>query len=109
MGAPIAAGSSAAHLRTALETARSCLSAVMRYRPVPHPGPVHLFLAGGPGPERRGRLVGALHGLCPGGLTVVPVPGDHWTFLRGEHVAGVAAELDAALERAGRRSSTDGS
>ncbi len=109
MGAPIAAGSSAAHLRTALETARACMSAAMRYRPVPHPGPVHLFPAEGPGAERRERLVAALHGLCPGGLTVVPVPGDHWTFLRGEHVAGVAGELDAALERAGRRSTTDGS
>ena len=109
MGAPIAAGASVAHLRTALETARACMSAAMRYRPRPYAGPVHLFPAQGPGPERGERLVAALRGLCPGELTVIPVPGDHWTFLRGEHVAGAAAELDAALERAGRRSTTDGS
>jgi len=41
---------------------------------------------------------------------VTPVPGDHWGFIRGEHVARAASELDTALERVGARGSgTDGS
>jgi len=36
------------------------MSAAMRYRPRPYAGPVHLFPAEGPGPERRERLVAAL-------------------------------------------------
>jgi hypothetical protein len=48
--------------------------------------------------------------LCRGSLTVTPISGDHWGFIRGEHVAEAARELDSALERVGRVGSvTDGS
>lgn len=110
MGAPIASGSSTVSLRTALETARSCMHAAMRYQPAPYAGPVHLFPAAGSDDEHRERQIEAIRGLCTGTLTVTPVPGDHWGFIRGEHVAGAAYELDTALERVGERGSgTDGS
>ncbi|GAA1510309.1 hypothetical protein GCM10009677_49090 [Sphaerisporangium rubeum] len=105
MGAPIAAGASSAYLRTALETARSCMNAAMRYRPERYRGPVHLFQAAGAGPERQAELAAAIGELCAGPLTVVPIDGDHWTFIRGQHVTEAAAELDAALERVGEAGS----
>jgi thioesterase domain-containing protein len=89
------------YLRTALETARSCMNAAMRYQPARYAGPVHLFQAAGSDDERRGRLVEAMRGLCTGSLTVIQIPGDHWGFIRGEHVAEAARELDSALERVG--------
>ncbi|MGC5016354.1 amino acid adenylation domain-containing protein [Streptosporangium sp. DT93] len=101
MGAPIAAGASSAYLRAVLETARTCMNAAMRYRPRPYPGPVHLFQAAATGPARRAELAAALRELCTGPLTVIPIDGDHWTFIRGEHVIETAAELDGALERVG--------
>ncbi|MFC6086785.1 amino acid adenylation domain-containing protein [Sphaerisporangium aureirubrum] len=106
MGAPIAAGASSAYLRTVLDTARACMNAAMRYRPLPYPGPVHLFQAAGAGPARQAELAAAIRGLCTGPLTVIPIDGDHWTFIRGEHVTETAAELDAALERVGEAGST---
>jgi amino acid adenylation domain-containing protein len=110
MGAPIAGGSSSVYLRTALETARSCMNAAMRYRPARYAGPIHLFLAAGSPDERRERLVEAMRGLCTGSLTITPIPGDHWGFIRGEHVTEAARELDSALERVGAVGSvTDGS
>ncbi|MFC0527581.1 amino acid adenylation domain-containing protein [Phytohabitans kaempferiae] len=102
MGAPIAASSSSGYLRNALETARSCMNAAMRYRPAPYAGPVHLFQAAGSGAERQERLVEAMRGLCTGTLTVTSIQGDHWGFIRGEHVTEAARELDAALELVGR-------
>jgi thioesterase domain-containing protein/acyl carrier protein len=101
MGAPIAGGSSSVYLRAALQTARSCMNAAMRYRPARYAGPIHLFQAAGSDDERRGRLTGAMRDLCAGPLTVIPIPGDHWGFIRGEHVAEAARELDSALERVG--------
>jgi len=110
MGAPIAAGASSAYLRTVLETARACMSAAMRYRPEPYAGPVHLFQAAGAGEERQAALVAAMRGLCAGPLTVVPIAGDHWGFIRGEHVTEAATQLDAALEHVGAAgSATHGS
>ncbi|MEO3808379.1 amino acid adenylation domain-containing protein [Sphaerisporangium sp. B11E5] len=105
MGAPIAAGVSSAYLRTVLETARACMNAAMQYRPLPYPGPVHLFQAAGAGPVRQAELAAAVRDLCTGPLTVIPIGGDHWTFIRGEHVTETAAELDAALERVGEAGS----
>lgn len=101
MGAPITAGASSAYLRTALETARACMNAAMRYQPLPYAGPVHLFQASGGGQARQTRLAAALRGLCTGPFTVTSIPGDHWGFIRQEHVIEAATELDAALERAG--------
>jgi hypothetical protein len=101
MGAPITAGASSAYLRTVLDTARACMNAAMRYRPRPYPGPVHLFQASGSGPARQEVLSAALRDLCSGSCTVTSIPGDHWGFIRGEHVTEAATELDAALERAG--------
>lgn len=105
MGAPIAAGASSAYLRTVLDTARACMNAAMEYRPRPYPGPVHLFQAAGAGPARQSELVTAMRELCTGPLTVIPIDGDHWTFIRGEHVTETAAKLDAALERVGEAGS----
>jgi amino acid adenylation domain-containing protein len=107
MGAPIAAGSSSAYLRTVLDTARACMNAAMRYEPRPYPGHVTLFQAAGAGDARQAELTDALRRLCTGPFTVIPVPGDHWGFIRGEHVTEAAGELDAALEREG--SATHGS
>ncbi len=101
MGAPITAGASSGYLRTALDTARACMNAAMRYQPQPYPGPVHLFQAAGAGPARQAELAAAIRKLCTGPLTVIPIPGDHWGFIRGEHVIEAARELDAALERVG--------
>jgi thioesterase domain-containing protein/acyl carrier protein len=101
MGAPVAAGSSSPYLRTALETARSCMNAAMRYRPDRYAGPVHLFLAAGTDRAHQARLIEAMRELCTGSLTVTPIPGDHWGFIRGERVTEAARQLDAALERVG--------
>ncbi|MFD6567696.1 amino acid adenylation domain-containing protein [Micromonospora profundi] len=110
MGAPVRGASSGGYLRTALQTARSCMNAAMRYEPAPYAGPVHLFQAAGSDDERQARLAEAMRGLCPGSLTVIPISGDHWGFIRGEHVAEAARELDSALQRVGRVGSmTDGS
>lgn len=110
MGAPVGAGSSSGYLRAALQTARSCMNAAMRYRPPRYAGPVHLFLANGSDVERQARLIEAMRGLCTGSLTVTPVSGDHWGFIRGEHVTEAARELDSALERVGALGSrTNGS
>ena len=55
MGAPITSGASSEYLRTALETARACMNAAMRYRPRPYAGPLDLFQASaGAGNVRRG-------------------------------------------------------
>jgi amino acid adenylation domain-containing protein len=101
MGAPVAGGSSTGYLRTALQTARSCMNAAMRYRPPRYAGPIHLFQAAGSDVERRARLAEAMRELCTGSMTVTPIPGDHWGLIRGEHVTEAARELDAALERVG--------
>jgi thioesterase domain-containing protein len=82
------------------------MNAAMRYRPRPYAGPVHLFQAAGAGPARQAELAAAVRGLCAGPLTVIPIDGDHWTFIKGEHVTETAAELDAALERVGEAGST---
>jgi amino acid adenylation domain-containing protein len=101
MGAPIAAGASTGYLRTVLQTARACMNAAMRYEPRTYPGPVTVFQAASAGQDRQARLAAAIRGLCPGRCTIIPVTGDHWGLIKGEHVTGAAAELDAALERAG--------
>ncbi|GAA1188884.1 amino acid adenylation domain-containing protein [Pseudonocardia alaniniphila] len=106
MGAPITAKTSSTYLRKVLDTARACMNAAMRYEPEPYPGPVHLFEAAGADPDLRARLTAVMRGLCTGPLTVVPITGEHWTFIRGENVAEAAARLDAALERVGAEGST---
>lgn len=106
MGAPIMAGAASAYLRTVLDTARACMNAAMRYRPRPYPGPAHLFQAAGAGATRQDGLA-AMRKLCTGPLTVIPVAGDHWAFIRGEHVTEAAAKLDAALEQAGTAESAN--
>lgn len=107
MGAPIAAGADSGYLRTVLDTARACMNAAMRYEPGPYAGPLTLFQAAGAGAERQERLAAALREICAGPFTAVEVPGDHWGFMRGEHVTRAATELDAALERAGAAGSAD--
>ncbi|NMH76158.1 amino acid adenylation domain-containing protein [Pseudonocardia xinjiangensis] len=106
MGAPITAKASSAYLRKVLDTARACMNAAMRYEPRPYPGPVHLFDAAGAEPELRATLTAAMRHLCTGPLTVIPITGEHSTFIRGENVAEAAARLDAALERVGAEGST---
>ncbi|WP_433654875.1 amino acid adenylation domain-containing protein [Nocardia sp. CA-128927] len=101
MGAPLAGKASTGYLRTVLDTARACMNAAMRYEPKPYPGPVHLFDAEGAGPQRRAVLTAAMKQLCTGPLTIIPIAGEHQTFIRAEHVAEAAAQLDAALERVG--------
>ncbi len=101
MGAPVPAGTPAGHLRAALAVARSCMDAAMHYSPQPYPGTVHLFQAEDVGPERLRSQREALSRLCTGSLSAVAVPGDHWAFVRGQHVRRAAAELDSALERVG--------
>ncbi|MFC9436561.1 amino acid adenylation domain-containing protein [Nocardia sp. NPDC057030] len=101
MGAPIATKASSGYLRTVLDTARACMHAAMRYEPKPYPGPVHLFDAADTEPQRRAELTAAMRELCTGPLTVIPITGEHRTFISGEHVAEAAAQLDAALERVG--------
>ncbi|QRP47065.1 type I polyketide synthase [Amycolatopsis sp. FDAARGOS 1241] len=65
------------------------LTALLRYRPRPVPGPVLLLTAaaGGPPPRR----------LYPRGVSIVPVPGDHWSMLAPPHVDELAATLRALL------------
>ncbi len=111
MGAPVPAGVSSIHLRTALETSRACMDAAMRYEPQPYGGPVTLFQPGGSDPDRQVRLAEALRALCTGPFTTVGVPGDHWGVMRAPHVGHLATELDAALEHAGAETveATDGS
>jgi amino acid adenylation domain-containing protein len=101
MGAPITAGASAGYLRTVLNTARACMNAAMRYDPPRYDGPVTLFQAGGAGADRQELLAGALRRVCAGPLTVIRLSGDHWGLMRAPDVTETAAELDAALERAG--------
>jgi amino acid adenylation domain-containing protein len=101
MGAPITAGASAGYLRTVLNTARACMNAAMRYDPPPYDGPVTLFQAGGSGRARQEHLAGAIRQICAGPFTAVELSGDHWGIMRGPDVTQTAAELDAALERAG--------
>jgi amino acid adenylation domain-containing protein len=101
MGAPITAGASTVYLRAVLDTARACMNAAMRYEPRPYAGPVTLFQAAGAGQARQAALAAALRELCRGQFTVIPVPGDHWGFIRGDNVMQAARELDAALERVG--------
>ncbi|MGH3217129.1 MAG: amino acid adenylation domain-containing protein [Streptosporangiaceae bacterium] len=101
MGVPITAGASAGYLRTVLNTARACMNAAMRYDPPPYDGPVTLFQAGGSGRARQEHLASAIRQICAGPLTAVELSGDHWGIMRGPDVTQTAAELDAALERAG--------
>jgi thioesterase domain-containing protein len=105
MGAPIAAGASSTYLRTVLDTARACMNAAMAYRPPRYGGPVHLFQAADAGAQRQDQLAAVMRELCTGPLTVVRVPGDHWGFIRSEHAAEAAKELDVALERIGETGS----
>jgi len=105
MGAPITAGASSGYLRTVLETARACMYAAMRNQPRPYPGPVHLFPAAGAGQARQAELTAAMRPLCTGELSIIPIAGDHWGFIRGEHVTEAAMELDAVLERVGEAGS----
>jgi amino acid adenylation domain-containing protein len=101
MGAPIASGASSAYLRTVLATARACMEAATRYQPGPYPGPVWCFQAAQAGAAHQERLAAAIRRLCTGSCDVISVPGNHWGFIRSEHVGKAAMELDAALERAG--------
>jgi amino acid adenylation domain-containing protein len=105
MGAPITAGASGEYLRTVLETARTCMNAAMHYRAQPFPGPVHLFQAAGAGAARQAQLAAAIQGLCGAGCALTSVPGDHWGFIRAEHVTAIAAALDKALEQTGEAGS----
>jgi amino acid adenylation domain-containing protein len=101
MGVPITPGASSGYLRTVLGTARACMNAAMRYQPRRYDGPVTLFQAHGVDPALRERLTAALRGICGGPFTAVPLSGDHWGLMHEPHVTQTAAELDAALERAG--------
>lgn len=101
MGTPLPAGSSSTYLRDALQTARACMNAVMRYCPQPYSGPIDLFQAAAAGPERQADLAAAIKKLAKGPWTVTSVPGDHWGFIRGDRAERTAREMDAALERAG--------
>lgn len=101
MGAPIAPGASSTYLRAALDTARSCMSAAMRYQARRYDGPIDVFQASGSGPERQVKLAEAIRGLAGGGYRAVAVPGDHWACIRAEDGAETAKALDAALERVG--------
>jgi len=105
MGVPITAGASSPYLRAVLDTARACMAAAMAYRPEKYPGPVLLVQAERE-QERGARLAGSIRELCAGECTLVAAPGDHWGFIRAEHAAATARELDSALERVGSTTST---
>jgi amino acid adenylation domain-containing protein len=101
MGVPMTASVSSEYLRTVLATARTCMAAAMRYRAQPYPGQVHLFQAAASGAARQAKLATAVQDLCGGRCVVMSVPGDHWGFIRAQHVTETATQLDAALEKAG--------
>ncbi|MEU8756915.1 amino acid adenylation domain-containing protein [Streptomyces chartreusis] len=110
MGAPIRAGASSTYLRHVLDTARTCMSAAMRYSPEPYAGPVSVYQASASGTDRRALLAAEMRQLCTGPFTVTEVPGDHWGVIRADDVTQTATELDAALERVGASgSATHGS
>ncbi|MFI5610781.1 type I polyketide synthase [Amycolatopsis sp. NPDC051903] len=85
-------GPAGSALRAAPELRRRMvrnLSALLRYRPLPVPCPVLLLPAAPSGPPPRR--------LYPHGVSIVPVPGDHWSMLAPPHVAELAETLRAAL------------
>jgi thioesterase domain-containing protein len=74
--------------------------ALREYAPKPYPGRVVLFRA-------RTRPLFRLHGydlgwgaLARGGLTVIPIPGNHETLLREPRVGVLAAALKEHIGRA---------
>ncbi|WP_019925385.1 amino acid adenylation domain-containing protein [Nocardia sp. BMG111209] len=107
MGAPVAAGASTGYLRKVLDTARTCMNAAMRYRPDPYSGPVHFFRPTGADPDAGAAVLAATRQLCVGSLRIVPLPGEHRTFIRGQHVTAAAAQWDAALAQVGAEGSTN--
>ncbi|MCX4091614.1 amino acid adenylation domain-containing protein [Nocardia sp. alder85J] len=107
MGAPVAAGASTGYLRKVLETARTCMNAAMRYRPDPYSGPVHFFRPTGADPDIGAAVLAATRRLCAGPLRIVPLPGEHRTFIRGQHVTTAAAQWDAVLAQVGAEGSTN--
>jgi amino acid adenylation domain-containing protein len=79
------------------------LRVVHRYAPAPYGGRVTLFRAG----ERAGAgdaVLERLRSFAPGGVDVVPVPGNHMTLVLDEKVAaGLAAQLARRLHGAQSR------
>ncbi|MES4904122.1 MULTISPECIES: beta-ketoacyl synthase N-terminal-like domain-containing protein [unclassified Streptomyces] len=76
---------------------RAYLRAMLRYRPRPVPCRTVLFKAGlTHRTEARLRTwLGALH---PGGLTVLPCSGKHWTMLTEPHASALAHQVSRALD-----------
>jgi len=88
---------------------RANIRSYATYRPRPYPGPLYLFRAaepwcptgqkdsGAPCPEAPADL--GWEPLAGGGLTVIAVPGHHYSMLNPPHVTAVARALEQALER----------
>ena len=93
-GSPLAGFLKAAPLRV-LKVAASGLIASARYRAGYYPGPLTLFT-----PEDRDPSLPAPETLWRGhaaDLSVVRVPGDHFTMLASPNAAAAAAALTTAL------------
>ncbi|HEX8351278.1 MAG TPA: AMP-binding protein, partial [Pyrinomonadaceae bacterium] len=88
-----------AHVSRLWEVFEANLVAARDYRPGAYGGRVTVFKAGdGVG----GRDAAAEWGpLAAGGVEVLSVPGDHFSFVREPHVGALAGALTACLERAG--------
>lgn len=86
-----------------LSLIRHHLAAEAAYRPTPITGAIMLFKAEGEwGDGRRSDPLLGWGGFAGGGITVVPVPGDHLTMLTPPNVEVLAERLAARLADADR-------
>ncbi|MGY0056685.1 beta-ketoacyl synthase N-terminal-like domain-containing protein [Streptomyces sp. LZ34] len=76
---------------------RAYLRAMLRYRPRPVSCPTVLFKAGLTH-RTEARLRTWLSALHPGGLTVLPCSGKHWTMLTEPHASALAHQVRRALD-----------
>ncbi|MER6140041.1 beta-ketoacyl synthase N-terminal-like domain-containing protein [Streptomyces sparsogenes] len=76
---------------------RAYLRAMLRYRPRPVSCRTVLFKAGLTH-RTEARLRASLSALHPGGLTVLPCSGRHWTLLAEPHASALAHQVRRALD-----------
>jgi len=81
--------------RRLLDVFSSHLHALWGYEPTPYDGPVTLLQTGDA--DRVASAQRAWQRLCPAGLRVVPVPGDHYGVMEPPAVAHVAEVLRALV------------
>lgn len=85
-----------AFLERHLAVLRRNEEALARYLPAPYPGPIHLFVADQQRAADEPPDLG-WSALCPRGVTIDTLPGDHETML-SEHVEALARRLSARLD-----------